>query len=98
MGDSDPSNTDPSSDRTEPIECDWQQWGSPSGAIIATVATAMDREPTALEPLGRCVDADALDSLLDGGADGPLSVSFSYQGLDVEIDASGRLVVSADAE
>lgn len=65
--------------------------GPSSLRVVRLAAIAADRGTTAIEPLGRIIDADALDVLLaparsDG--DGPsVERSFRYEGYRVEVDA-----------
>ena len=69
----------------------------PSAAVIETVAIASDQKPTALKPLYKTVDPDALDALLGSSEihsiDGDITVSFVFAGHDVVVDNSGTVVV-----
>ncbi|MFC7142010.1 HalOD1 output domain-containing protein [Halosimplex aquaticum] len=60
---------------------------SASVAVYRAVAALTDTEPESLDPLGRTVDTDALDALLDGSGDSDCRVSFRYQGFLVEVAA-----------
>jgi hypothetical protein len=77
-------------------EYDWSSV-TPSTAVIETVAIATNREPTALEPLYKSVDVDALDALL--ASDGfhstgrVTTVSFAFAGHDVTVQNNGVVVV-----
>lgn len=59
--------------------------------VVRLVAIAADRRTTAIEPLGRIIDTDALDALFAparSDSDGPsVEVSFRYEGYRVEVDA-----------
>ena len=71
--------------------------GSLSGLIVRVVAIVSDQEGTDLEPLGRVIDAEALDRLVRSGSVGnpatPVEVSFSYEGFTIDIDAEGTVNV-----
>ena len=77
-------------------EYDWSSV-TPSTAVIETVAIATNREPTALEPLYKSVDVDALDALLASGevhsTDGVTIVSFAFAGHDVTVQNNGVVVI-----
>ncbi|WP_396613858.1 HalOD1 output domain-containing protein (plasmid) [Haloferax sp. S1W] len=83
-------------DGTIQAEYDWSSL-SPSIAVIETVAIAANREPTALEPLHKTVDPDALNELLDSrrfhSTDGVTTVSFVFAGYDVTVQNNGMVVV-----
>ena len=65
---------------------DCSTYDSPATAVAEAVATATDSEQTDLEPLQYSVDADALDRLFDDASAEDLSVSFSYEGVEVRVD------------
>ena len=73
---------------------------APPKAVIETVAVALDRETTALEPLYESVDPDALDALLrsNGPSATPddLTVTFTVADRQVTIHSSGDVIVRAD--
>lgn len=77
-------------------EYDWSDV-PPSTAVIETLAIALNREPTMIDPLYDSVDPDALGRLVrpegQGPPDGGLSVSFTYEGHDVTADSAGMVVV-----
>ncbi|WP_415382337.1 HalOD1 output domain-containing protein [Halosimplex sp. TS25] len=60
---------------------------SASVAVYRAVAALANAEPESLDPLGRTVDTDALDALLDGSGDSACRVTFRYQGFRVEVAA-----------
>ena len=76
---------------------DWDSSERLSGAIIATVATVADTEPTELEPLYDCVDPDALDALFRPlSEDRPRShgrLSFSFDEYEVAVHGHGEIIV-----
>lgn len=80
-------------------EFDWSDV-RPSTAVVEMVATAANREPTALEPLYETVDPDALDTLVRSmGAnsiDGDATVTFPFEGYQVVVRRDGRVVVRPD--
>jgi len=75
------------------------EWSStlPSIAVIETVAIAVNREPTTIEPLYDSVDPDALDVLMQSNeapADAdPVTVSFGFAGRLVAVYGTGEVVV-----
>lgn len=88
-----------------PIWDEWDRSARPSTAVIEAVAAAAGREPTALPPLHRVVDADALDALLTGGPSNRrtpsetganVRVSFAYAGVEVTVSRDGRIEVGSD--
>lgn len=68
-----------------------------STAVVETLAVALDREPTAVEPLLESVDTDALDALVRSNATGSTgrgpSVTFAHAGHVVTVRANGTVVV-----
>jgi hypothetical protein len=76
------------------VRHDWTG-GEEAGAAVATaVAVATGTEVTDMVPLAHSVDTDALDGLLaDGRAGGPVTVSFSYEGVDVRVTSDGEITV-----
>lgn len=74
-------------------------WSStpPSVAVAETVAVAVDREPTAIEPLYESVDPDALDALVrsneEPSAADTVAVSFDVAGRRVTVHGTGEVVV-----
>lgn len=81
-------------DGTVRAQFDWASV-SPSMAVIETVSVATDREPTDVPSLYEFVDTDALDSLVEGGADvsDDTVVSFRFAGRRVTVRSSGEVVV-----
>lgn len=75
------------------------EWSStsPSTAVIKTVAIALDREPTTIDPLYEFVDPDALDTVIQsyGAATDtdPVTVSFVFAEQQITIYSSGEVVV-----
>lgn len=88
----------PATDEDGPILATYD-WSStaPSTGVVETVATAGDREPTALEPLYASVDPDALDALVRSNGtrptDGDVTVTFAFAGHEVTVSANGAVVV-----
>lgn len=92
---SDEGDSQPGTDGGIRAEYDWSGV-APSLAVVETIAIALDREPTTIEPLFESVDLDALDRLVrsDGFPspdDGP-SVRFTHAGHDVTVHAGGTVV------
>lgn len=67
---------------------------SPSLAVVATVATALGRDPLAMTPLQSILDTDALDTLAAESANGCDRVTFCYEG--VEVTATSEEVIVAE--
>jgi hypothetical protein len=68
------------------LSVDCSTYDSPANAVAEAVASATDQNQMDLEPLQYTVDADALDRLFDGTTPERLSVSFSYEGLQVRVN------------
>lgn len=68
--------------------------------IIRLVAIASDRTPTDLSPLGRVIDADAIDAIFDSqaveGQGTSIELSFNYEGYRIEITANGTVKLFTD--
>jgi len=78
------------------VRMNWHQYEEPALGIIEAVAGVTERRPTDLPPLGSKLDVDALNSLLSvEKTESKVSVSFEYQGLLIEADGSGGLVIEA---
>ena len=56
---------------------------SATQAVVETVAAVRNEQPNKMEPLQRYVDADALDTLIEG--DGDVQLQFEYDGCDVAV-------------
>jgi hypothetical protein len=74
-------------------------WAStaPSMAVIETVAIALDRELTTIEPLYESIDPDALDALLRSNGSlataNDVTVSFVVADRQVTVHSRGDVVV-----
>lgn len=80
-------------DYDEPlVRTDWRDYSHPTVAIVETTATATGRDPADVEKLQTYVDCDALDTVLTGSTDS-LALSFTYDGVLVNIAADGRLEI-----
>ena len=79
------------------------EWAStpPQIAVIETIAVALDRETTALEPLYEFVDPDALDALLrsndSSATPNDITVTFSVADRQVTVHSSGDVIVRMDS-
>ena len=86
-------------DGTVRAQYDWAVTPPPT-AVIETIAAALDRETTALEPLYEPVDPDALNALLrsNGSSTTPddLTVRFTVADRQITVHDSGDVVVRAD--
>jgi len=70
------------------------EYDRPSIGVVEAVAAATDRDADALPQLGRVIDPDALDYLLDRGGD--LEISFEYAGTEVTVQGDGTVFVTGD--
>lgn len=72
----------------------------PSEAVVETVAAASGQEPTALEPLYRAIDPDALDAVFRRveDADRLIRVSFDFNAHLVTVQSDGTVVVQPAEE
>jgi DNA-binding NtrC family response regulator len=68
-------------------------------SIVEAVGTVVGCDVNDLEPLYDEIDADALERLFDpiagDGPTGRVEVRFSYQGLDLAVDADGNITVDS---
>jgi hypothetical protein len=64
----------------------------PSIAVIEAMAFVTNRDPLDIEPLADVVDPDALNGVLSG--EDTATVSFQWEDHDVEISASGEIIIS----
>jgi len=76
----------------------WDRATGPTAAITEAIAEATGLEPTALSPLYRSVDPDAVDVLLMRGRQrgAHVRVSFAHDGVPVSIGSDGYLSLEAD--
>lgn len=70
---------------------------SVSDRLIEKLADARGIDPMELPPLGRAIDLEALDRLVDS-ANSALAVSFSVDGHDVTVGADGTVVLDSPSE
>jgi hypothetical protein len=84
----------PGSDGIVRAEYDWAST-SPSTAVVETVAVALDRAATTLDPLYESVDPDALDALVRSSEPPAryVTVSFGFAGQQVTVHGTGEVVV-----
>lgn len=62
-------------------------------AVVSSVATVAGVEPTALPPLQRSLDVDALEAVLGSAREGTATATFTYAGYRVTADSSGSIRV-----
>jgi hypothetical protein len=69
-------------------------------AVVQTLAVALNREETGLEPLYEFVDPDALDALLQSDSSlaipGDVTVQFTAADRQITVHSSGDVIVRAD--
>ena len=70
--------------------------------IVRLVAVAADRNPNDLTPLGRVIDADALERFVGSAiTDKPktgVALAFDYEGYRIDIEADGTVSILAEEE
>lgn len=76
------------------VRHDWRESDQPSMVVVEAVAAATDRPATDLPPLQGTLDADALDTLLNGQSS--VTISFRYADTAVSVDGGGRIEVHVD--
>jgi len=64
----------------------------PFGGVLEAIQFVKGRDALELEPIGRVVDPDALDTLVSESSG--VSVSFTVDDLDVEVTAAGDIYVA----
>lgn len=92
----DTEDVDTSTESFDTVSVRWDEYPTPSAAIVEQVAAATGKQPTALQPLYEVVEADALDTLLTSSS-GPISVSFTYEGIEVRLRTDGYIGLSRGA-
>jgi len=86
-------------DREGVVRHEWTGRQEVGAAVATAVAAATDTGVTDMVPLAYAVDTDALDGLVaDGRTDGPVTVSFSYEGADVRVASDGEILVRPPAD
>lgn len=68
--------------------------GTPSEAVVESVAAATDRSVMDLSPLYDVVDSEALDVMFARGADA--TASFEYEGCEVTVTETHVVVRAVD--
>ena len=84
------------------VQYDWSST-PPSTAVIETVAIAVDREPTTLEPLYESLDSEALDTLVQPTSSASsdaetVTISFSFADQYVTVRSCGDVIVRANSD
>lgn len=78
-------------------EYDPERTESISARIVRLVSIASDKAVSELEPLGRVIDLEAIDALLDSRSvedpDVSVDVSFPYEGYRVDVEANGTITI-----
>lgn len=90
-------NDDDDDGTTVQTEYDWTTM-EPSTAIVETIATLTERDPTDISPLFGIADPDAIDSLLLSGEaprTGDISVSLQLDDHEVTVTRDGVVTVSS---
>lgn len=79
------------------VSSDWSGFDTPSVAIVMTVAAVRNRDPVRMQPLNDVIDVDALDTLLMT-ATSTVSLSFTYENVDVVVSSDGTVDVVQPSE
>ena len=97
----DDSETSDQADSTEArpptVRHNWQQSDRPSMMVVEAVAAATNRPTRELPPLQGTLDADALDTLLNGQSSS-VTVSFRYADTAVSVSENGSIEVHVDGD
>lgn len=75
---------------------DWGEDDSISTTVATAISEAARREPMAFRPLDRAIDAEALDRLFSPSGDSLRLdgvVEFEFDGYDVIVHGSGKIVI-----
>lgn len=75
---------------------DVQNDASVATSVVVSVAAIVGVEPTALPPLQRSIDTDALEDVFASGREGAgdVTVRFSYAGCRVTVESDGSIRIS----
>lgn len=76
------------------IRYEWSDRGDPSTVLIEAVAAETDRDVTTMPPLYDHVDPEALNALVatrTGVTSATVTVSFTYDGIDLLLDSDGTI-------
>ena len=78
----------------------YDQTHQPTLVVVTAVATIEEVEPIELQPLHDAIDTDALDRLLEGAWRRPsaVTVTFTFEGYDVECSQPGTIRLEPSAE
>lgn len=66
-------------------------------AVVTALSEVLDIAPTTLDPLQETLDAEALDTLLDGRGNGDVSVSFSAAEHAITANSDGTITIRAES-
>lgn len=70
---------------------------SASERVISALSAATGNDPLNLKPLADSIDPDAIDRLFQDQQKGT-QLSFSHDGLQIQIDGSEEIVIHSDRE
>lgn len=79
------------------VRHNWTESDQPSLTIVEAVAAATDREMTDLPPLYDTIDADALDTLVNGESSS-VAVSFQYADTEVTVGGNGSIEIQVGGD
>ena len=87
-------------EREHRARCDLDAGEPVTTSVIVSVAAVDGAEPTALPPLHRTIDTDALEAVVCSAheADTPLRVSFRYAGYRITVESDGSIAIGEAAD
>ena len=60
--------------------------------MIEAIAFVTNQDPLDIDPVADVIDPDAMDRLL--GGDDTVTISFAFEGYDIEVAGSGEIIIS----
>lgn len=100
MDDSDRTTLDPplTAKESTSSEYHWSDSETPTNGVVRAVASVLDTDPFALDPLAETIDPETLNRLADldaGGRSQPEArISFHYMGCHVTVHSAGSVTVN----
>lgn len=73
---------------------EWSDPDQPSAELVRLLADLRNVDPYELEPLHNYIDTDSLNSLMASteNSSGEVAVTFQFDGYEVRIDSSGKIL------
>lgn len=76
---------------------DWRDTGEPSIAVTNAIAEFTGQDVTEMPPIQSGIDAESIDRLLTAEprpSGKPVRIAFTFQGVQVTVDSTGRIELS----